>query len=100
MKEAIAAGWNHPIHKERLEKYKARFFKDVQQLVGVLEGDHYEFIYENLSPNDDDLEYQIAEFEKIKFPEGKDKNSRDILKIIDNLKRRSNAYKQYTNPNL
>ena len=68
--------------------------------MNVLDGDHYELFYENLAPIDDDLEWQIAEFEKIKFPEGKDKNERDILKIIDDLKRRLKAYQLYANPNL
>ena len=66
----------------------------------VLDGDHYEFFYENVAPNDEDLEWQIKKFEEIKFPEGKDKNERDILKIIDNLKRRKRAYDLYSNPNL
>lgn len=81
-------------------KYRERYFKDVQELMNVLDGDHYELFYENLAPIDDDLEWQIAEFEKIKFPEGKDKNERDILKIIDDLKRRLKAYQLYANPNL
>lgn len=99
-KQSIASGWNHPYHKERLLKYRERYFKDVQELINVLDGDHFEVFYESLAPFDDDLEYQIAEYEKIKFPEGKDKNSRDILKMIDNLKRRQKAYQLYTNPSL
>ena len=95
VKEYIASGWNHPYHKERLLKYRARYFKDVQDLITVLDGDHYECFYDNLAPIDDDLESQIAEFQKIKLPEGKDKNSRDILKMVDNLKRRNKAYQLY-----
>ena len=45
VKESIAAGWNHPFHKERLMKYRERYFKDVQELMNVLDGDHYELFY-------------------------------------------------------
>ena len=26
VKESLASGWNHPVHAERLKKYKARYF--------------------------------------------------------------------------
>ncbi len=97
MKRSIAAGWNHSYHKERLSKYRDRYFKDVQVLVSVLEGDHYEVFYENFEPIDDDLETLIAEFSKLTFPVGKERHARDILKIIDNLKRRQKAYHLYSN---
>ena len=100
VKESIAAGWAHPYHKERLLKYRERFFKDLQELIPLISIDHYECFYDNLSPIDDDLEFQIAAFSKIKFPAGRDKNERDILKMIDNLKRRHKAYQMYANPNL
>ena len=67
----------------------------MQKLVSVLSGAHFEIFYDYLAPIDDDLAYQIARYEKIIFPEAKDKHSRDILKIVDNLKRRLNAYKLY-----
>ena len=66
----------------------------------MLSGDHYEVFYESFAPIDDDLESQIAAFEKLKFPEGKDKHQRDILKIVDDLKRRHRAYQLYTQANL
>ena len=100
VKESIAAGWNHEYHKDRLQKYKTRFFKDIQDLIGVLDGDHLEAFYENMEPIDDDLEFHIVELENIKFPGGKDKTARDILKKIDNLKRRLRAYNLYANPSL
>ena len=73
-------------------KYRERYFKDVQSLVNILDGDHYEFFYENLAPIDDDLAWQINQYKELKFPEGKDKNERDIFKLIDNLERRMRAY--------
>ena len=58
-----------------------------------MSGDHLEVFYSSLAPIDDDLDGQITEFEKIKFNNPKfDKNQRDILKMIDNLKRRRRAY--------
>jgi hypothetical protein len=65
-------------------------------LAEVLSGDHYEVFYESFQPIDDDLAHHIAEYEKLKFPAGKDKHSRDILKIIDDLRRRLKAYQLYT----
>lgn len=53
-----------------------------------------------MQPNDDDLESQIGQYEKINFPAGKDKHARNILKIVDNLKRRSKAYQLYASPSL
>jgi hypothetical protein len=83
-----------------LAKYRDRFFQDLQTLTTTLNGDHVEVFYSDLAPIDDDLESQIAGFEKIQFPEGKEKNQRDILKTIDSLKRRLRAYQLYTNANL
>jgi len=100
VKNSISAGWNHSYHKDRLAKYRDRYFKDVQGLIDVLDGDHYEVFYNDFEPIDDDLESQIKGFEQIKFPEGRDKNHRDILKKIDQLKRRQRAYQLYTNANL
>lgn len=59
------------------------------KLSKVLEGDHFEAFYENLGPIDDDLASQIVEYSNIKF-EGDHmaKHNREILKIIDNLKRK------------
>jgi len=54
-----------------LQKYRDRYFKDVQELVNVLEGDHYESFYDNFDPIDDDLKYHIEQFEKLSFPPGK-----------------------------
>lgn len=52
--------------------------------------------YENLQPIDDDLEYHIKKYEEIKLEEGKlDKHIVYIKKIIDQLRRRSKAYKLY-----
>lgn len=96
VKHSIASGWNNSYHKEWLAEYRDRYFDDVQKLVDVLTGDHFEIFYDSFAPIDDDLAYQISKYEKIVFPPGKDKHSRDILKIIDNLKRRLNAYKLYT----
>lgn len=73
MKESVAEGWNHEYHQERLQKYKDRYFKDVQELVGVLNADHLAVFYDNLAPISDDLEYQIQQYEKLTFPAGKDK---------------------------
>ena len=39
--------------------------------MNVLDADHHQAFYNNMAPIDDDLEYQISEFEKIKFPEGR-----------------------------
>lgn len=98
VKGHIASGWNHPYHKEKLMKYRERFYKDLQGLVEVLVGDHYQAFYNDLSPIDDDLEYHIAQFEKISYPPGKDKYARAILKKVDQLKRRLRAYQLYSNP--
>jgi iron-sulfur cluster repair protein YtfE (RIC family) len=54
-------------------------------LAGVLAGDHLETFYESFQPIDDDLVYHIEKYKKITFPVGKEKHSRDILKIIDDL---------------
>lgn len=59
MKQSIAAGWNHEYHKEKLIKYKERYFKDIQSSINILDGDHLEAFYENMEPLDDDLEFQI-----------------------------------------
>jgi hypothetical protein len=95
LKTSIAQGWNHPYHKERLLKYRDRYFKDTQDLVDQLESDHHHAFYTHLAPIDDDLEYQIEQYEKIKLPVGKEKNSTDILKMVDTLKRRAKAYELY-----
>ena len=100
VKRSIAAGWNHSYHKQRLLKYRDRYFKDVQGLLGVLEGDHYETFYENFEPIDDDLNYLIQEYQKLSVPAGKERHARDILKIVDNLKRRQRAYELYAKPSL
>jgi iron-sulfur cluster repair protein YtfE (RIC family) len=54
-------------------------------LAEVLAGDHFEAFYESFQPIDDDLLSHIEKYKKINFPAGKDKHSRDILKIIDDL---------------
>lgn len=95
VKNSIASGWNHEYHSERLAKYRDRYFDDIEKLAGVLAGDHFEVFYESFQPIDDDLLYHIERYSKITFPEGKDKHTRDILKIIDNLKRRQRAYQLY-----
>lgn len=61
VKNSFASGWNHSAHMERLKGYKERFYKDVQELSNILEGDHFEAFYENLHPIDDDLKSQITE---------------------------------------
>lgn len=61
-----------------------------------MDGDHLEIFYEGLQPFDDDLEYQIENYQKVKFGEAKfDKNQRDITKMIDQLKKQQKAYKLY-----
>jgi hypothetical protein len=95
IKNSIASGWNHDYHAERLAKYNDRYFEDVEKLAGVLAGDHFEVFYESFQPIDDDLLTHIERYSKITFPAGKDKHTRDILKIIDNLKRRQRAYQLY-----
>ena len=55
LKEYIAHGWNHPYHRERLLKYRDRYFKDVQELSSRMRGDHFAAFYDNLAPIDDDL---------------------------------------------
>ena len=95
MKEYIAQGWNHPYHMERLLKYRERYFKDVQELSEKMSGDHFTAFYEFLAPIDDDLEDLIVRYKQLKFPPGMQKHSIDILKMIDQLKRRSRAYKLY-----
>lgn len=60
--------------------------------MNVLDGDHYSVFYNNFEPIDDDLEGNISLYEEITFPEGKELHSRNILKIIDDLKRRQRAY--------
>ena len=37
----------------------------------TLDADHHAAFYNNLAPFDDDLEFQIEEYSKIKFPEGR-----------------------------
>ena len=96
-KNSIASGWNHEYHGDRLAKYRDRYFEDIEKMADVLAGDHFEVFYEAFQPIDDDLLYHIERYEKISFPPGKDQHSRDILKIIDNLKRRQRAYQLYTN---
>jgi hypothetical protein len=71
VKRSIAAGWNNSQHKERLLKYRDRYFKDVQLLVDVLNGDHYQVFYSSFQPIDDDLDSLISEFQKLTFPAGK-----------------------------
>ncbi len=49
-----------------------------------------------MAPIDDDLDGQIEQFSKINLNNPKrDKNQRDILKQIDNLKRRRRAYQLF-----
>ena len=70
-----------------------RYFKDMVEVSKTLQGDHFEFFIEELTPIDDNLEETIEEYRKIKFEGEKfDKNNRDILKMIDDLKRRQKAY--------
>lgn len=95
VKNSIASGWNHEYHAERLAKYRDRYFEDIGKLADVLAGDHFEVFYESFQPIDDDLLSHIDRYSKINFPAGKDKHTRDILKIIDNLKRRQRAYELY-----
>lgn len=101
-KAYVGNGWNNALHSEWLLEYKERYFADILVASKELVGDHFEFFYQHLAPIDDDLDGQITEFEKINFNDPKlDKNQRDILKIVDNLKRRKNAYKLYqANPAL
>jgi hypothetical protein len=76
-----------------LLEYKSRYFADILTLANELVGDHFEVFYNCLAPIDDDLDGQIEEFEKIKFADPKHgKSQRDILKMVDNLKRRRRAY--------
>lgn len=92
-KTYLANGWNHQSHAEWLLEYKPRYFADILVVATIFEGEHLQTFYSDLAPIDDDLDGQIHEFEKIKFNNPKlDKNQRDILKIIDNLKRRRGAY--------
>ncbi len=92
-KNYLANGWNHQVHAEWLSEYKPRYFADILTVANELEGDHFEVFYSGLAPIDDDLDGQIQEFEKIKFNNPKlDKSQRDIMKMIDNLKRRRRAY--------
>lgn len=92
-KHYLASGWNNQCHAEWLIEYKPRYFADIINASKTLEGDHLEAFYSGLAPIDDDLDGQIEGFEKIKFDNNKlDKNQRDILKMIDNLKRRRRAY--------
>ena len=51
--------------------------------------------YGSLEPIGDDLPYYISRLEKIKFAPGKDKHSREVLKMVDQLKRRLRAYQLY-----
>ena len=41
VKENIAFGWNHPVHAQRLKKYRARYFEDLQKNAEVLTADHF-----------------------------------------------------------
>ena len=61
----------------------------------MLRGDHFQLFYEKLAPIDDDLEYLIGKYQALKFPEGMEKHAIDILKMIDELKRRQRAYALY-----
>jgi len=54
----------------------------MQELMDKLDADHHLAFYSNLDPIDDDLEYQIEQFEKIKFPEGREKNANDVKKMV------------------
>jgi len=65
-----------------LLKYRERYFQDMQELMDKLDADHHLAFYSNLDPIDDDLEYQIEQFEKIKFPEGREKNANDVKKMV------------------
>ena len=92
-KNYLANGWAHPFHSEWLLEYKPRYFADILTLANDLVGDHFEVFYNGLTPIDDDLDGQIHEFEKINFADPKHgKAQRDILKMVDNLKRRRRAY--------
>lgn len=92
-KNYLANGWAHSFHSEWLLEYKPRYFADILTLANELVGDHFDVFYSGLAPIDDDLDGQIQGFEKIKFNDAKhDKAQRDILKMIDNLKRRRRAY--------
>jgi hypothetical protein len=95
VKNSIASGWNHEHHSERLATYRDRYFDDVSKLAEKLAGDHFQVFYVSFQPIDDNLLYHVERYKKISFPEGKDKHSRDILKIIDNLERRYRAYQLY-----
>ena len=96
MKSARASGWNDSSHKEWLKEYRARYFKDIPELSKVLVGDHLELFVMNLAPQDDDLESQIAEYQKIKLDGQKfDKINIEIRKIVDDLQRRNAAYKLF-----
>lgn len=64
----MTAGWNHSIHSERLKKYVDRYFEDVEKLVTVMPGEHFEIFYGNLEPIGDDLQHYIDRYEKITFP--------------------------------
>lgn len=72
----------------------------MQELVDKLDADHHLAFYSNLGPIDDNLEYQIQEFEKIKFPVGREKNANDVKKMVETLRRRLRAYQLYSKPAL
>jgi hypothetical protein len=72
----------------------------VQGLISELDADHHGAFYNNLAPIDDDLEYQIAEYQKISFPEGREKGATDIAKMVDDLQRRLRAYQLFAKANL
>ena len=65
----------------------------MEKLADVLSGEHFEVFYEDLEPIGDDLGVYIEKYSKIKFGEEKEKHNRNILKMVDNLKRRQRAYK-------
>ena len=91
----MAAGWNHSYHQKRLDKYVDRFFDDIEKVADILSGEHFEVFYGSLEPNGDNLAHYIARLEKIKFAAGKEKHSREVLKMVDQLKRRQRAYNLY-----
>jgi hypothetical protein len=61
-----------------------------------LDGDNFEVFNANFASIDEDLAYHIPQYEKIVFSVGKERDTRDLLNIIDNLKRRLNVYKLYS----
>jgi hypothetical protein len=95
LKGYIAEGWNHPYHKERLLKYQDKYFKDLQEISHYMSGDHFAAFYGKLEPLTDDLSFLINGYEKVSFPPDREYNAVDILKRIDELKKRQRAYQLF-----